>query len=77
MFPQQLLNTYFGTTLHSVEDVIRGGKLDGKTTAMFAGQLLVGVVLMFAVVYAARKQFQKHTDRAVEMQRLSDHPSIV
>ena len=69
---QQLLNTYFGTTLHSVEDVIRGGRLDWSTTAMFAGQILVGLALMVVVGFSARKQFQKHADRAIELRRLND-----
>ena len=60
-----------------MEDVIRGGRLDWSTTAMFAGQMLVGVVLMVAVVYSARKQFQKHTDRAIELQRLNDTAQVV
>jgi hypothetical protein len=45
--------------------------MDAAGVAVFAAQLCVGVVLMGAVGYAARREFNRHARaRDVEMQRL-------
>jgi len=56
LLPTQILNTYLGTTLRSMKDVIDN---DGDSYIMFMGQLLVSVVLMGFVVRLARTEINK------------------
>lgn len=51
--------------------VLQGGRMDAAGVGVFAAQLSVGVVLMGAVGYAARREFNRHAHATdVEMQRL-------
>lgn len=61
LLPTQILNTYLGTTLRSMKDVIDN---DGDSYIMFMGQLLVSVVLMGFVVRLARTEINKSMSAA-------------
>eukprot|EP01134_Creolimax_fragrantissima_P004776 CFRG4776T1 len=72
-FPTQLLNTYMGTTLKSIQDVLAGGgEMDVTTYAVFAGQLIIGVLLLAMVLYATKIEFHSMVgEQAIASMELS------
>ncbi|KNC86284.1 hypothetical protein SARC_01546 [Sphaeroforma arctica JP610] len=58
--PMQFLNTWMGTKLKSIQDVLAGGgSMDAMTYALFVGQLVVGALLLAGVLYATKIEFHK------------------
>lgn len=56
LLPTQALNTYFGTTLRSIKDVVSN---DGESYILFSFQLLISIVLMVFVSRLARQEINK------------------
>ncbi|KAM4705569.1 transmembrane protein 64 [Rhinophrynus dorsalis] len=52
LFPTQLLNSYLGTTLRTMEDVIAEQSVSGYF--IFSLQIIISIVLMFYVVHRAQ-----------------------
>ena len=61
LLPTQALNTYFGTTLRNIKDVVSN---DGESYIIFSFQLLISVVLMVFVTRVARKEINKNLESA-------------
>lgn len=59
LLPTQALNTYFGTTLRSIKDVVSN---DGESYILFSFQLLISLVLMIFVARLARQEINKCSD---------------
>eukprot|EP00123_Amoebidium_parasiticum_P005831 comp16925_c0_seq1/m.15489 comp16925_c0_seq1/g.15489 ORF comp16925_c0_seq1/g.15489 comp16925_c0_seq1/m.15489 type:complete len:402 (-) comp16925_c0_seq1:304-1509(-) len=76
-FPTQLLNTYMGTTLQSVADIISGGsKMDPATWALCSAQIVVGCMLTVFVAYTARLEFNKKMQQVHQTRSKISKPSI-
>ena len=54
LFPAQTINVYLGSTLRSMRDVLHDHKTAFAGYAVFAVEVLVGVLLMVWVVQKAR-----------------------
>lgn len=61
LLPTQALNTYFGTTLRNIKDVVTN---DGESYMIFTFQLLVSIVLMIFVTRVARKEINRNLECA-------------
>ena len=59
LLPTQAINTYLGTTVRSMKDVISD---DGDSYVMFTFQLLASVVLMIFVIRLGRAEMNKCTE---------------
>eukprot|EP00116_Pleurobrachia_bachei_P013827 sb/3474089/ len=59
LLPTQVLNTFFGTTLRSMKDVVSS---DGESYVIFSFQLLISVVLMVFVTRLARKEINRNIE---------------
>eukprot|EP01137_Pigoraptor_chileana_P035216 Opistho-2@28923 len=66
LLPTQIVNTYIGTTLHTVEDVIEG-KSDMKagSYAILLLQIVLGIALSYYVVRRAQQELNGATGEPV------------
>ncbi|KNC85585.1 hypothetical protein SARC_02242 [Sphaeroforma arctica JP610] len=63
--PMQVVNTYMGTTLRDIRDVLaRRGEVSVFTYAVFAAQLVVGILLLAGVLYATKVEFNKMVENS-------------
>ena len=66
LLPTQILNTYFGTTLRSMKDVVTN---DGESYMLFSFQLLVSLVLMIMVARLARSKINKYQELSIDKEK--------
>ncbi|KNC80049.1 hypothetical protein SARC_07578 [Sphaeroforma arctica JP610] len=62
LFPTQAMNTYIGTQLNDIQEIINGDKtMDVVTYMIYAVQIVAGIVLTTGVFYKAKIELYKAT----------------
>lgn len=66
LLPTQILNTYFGTTLRSMKDVVSN---DGESYMLFSFQIIVMVIVMIMVARIARSKINKYQELSIDKEK--------